>query len=338
MTATDQSLLLRALVDELARAGMREAVTAPGSRNSPIIQALVNDPRLRAFSQIDERCAGFFALGAAKASGRPVAVTVTSGTAVANLLPAVIEAREAGVPLIVISADRPAELRDVGAGQTIDQVKIYGSAPKWFSELDVYEAGAERMRWVRSLACRAYFTALAGRPGPVHLNVPLREPLLPEQPLPADPEGAGGRAGGAPWVTIAGEQPPQTLEAPASKRPLLVAGEGAGASVSRLGIPVLADPLSGARSGASAIAYYDLILRSPKARAELRPDAIYRVGGLPTSKPLRNWLAELQEVPQIQLASGGAWIDPAATVRARHDGLPAGIGASPEWLDSWRGG
>src|SRR5437763_16424083 len=128
MTATDTYLLLRAFCDELARCGLEHACTSPGSRSTPIVLSLVRNERIRCWSHLDERCAGFFALGAAKASGRPVAVTCTSGTAAANLLPAVIEARWARVPLIVLTADRPAELRDVGAGQPIDQVKLYGDA------------------------------------------------------------------------------------------------------------------------------------------------------------------------------------------------------------------
>src|ERR1700733_5063777 len=143
---TDTYLLLRALCDELARCGMEHACTSPGSRGTPIVLSLVREPRIRCWSHIDERCAGFFALGAAKASGRPVAVACTSGTAAANLAPAVIEAHEAGVPMIVLTADRPPELRDVGAGQAIDQIKLYGDAVKWFVELGVPEATAEHLR------------------------------------------------------------------------------------------------------------------------------------------------------------------------------------------------
>src|SRR5947209_490256 len=176
MTATDTYLLLRAFCDELARCGLEHAVTCPGSRNTPIVLSLAREPEIRCWSHLDERCAGFFALGAAKASGKPVAATCTSGTAAANLAPAVIEAYWARVPLIVLTADRPPELREVGAGQTIDQVKIYGDAVKWFFEVGVHDAAAERLDWIRSLACRAYWTALDGRGGPVHLNFPLREP------------------------------------------------------------------------------------------------------------------------------------------------------------------
>ena len=251
-----------------------------------------------AWSHVDERCAGFFALGAAKASGRPVAVTCTSGTAAANLLPSVIEAREAGVPLIVLTADRPPELREVGAGQTIDQVKLYGDAVKWFFELDLPDAGVERLRFVRTLACRAYWTALEGRPGPVHLNLPLREPLVLGDPLPDREPGGGGRAGGAPFVAI--ESPARIAVTPRrhtfGKLVFVAGGLGSAdaglgrrlaAFSARAGVPLLADPLSNARCGEVAIVHYDLILRDAATAAALRPDVVCRIGELPTSKPLR---------------------------------------------------
>src|SRR5437763_4885584 len=189
MTAIDTYLLMRAFCDELARCGLQNACTSPGSRCTPIVLSLARTPGIRCWSHIDERCAGFFALGAAKASGRPVAVTCTSGTAAANLAPAVIEASWARTPLIVLTADRPPELREVGAGQTIDQIKLYGGAAKWFFEVGTHEATPERLRWIRALACRAFHTAVSNRPGPVHLNFPLREPLVVDDPLPEDVSG-----------------------------------------------------------------------------------------------------------------------------------------------------
>src|SRR3954453_10834893 len=208
MPPKDTYTALRAFVDELVRCGLREAVTSPGSRSTPLVLSLARDPRLRATSHVDERSAAFFAPGPPKPPGTPAALACTSGTAAANYVPAVIEAHEARVPLLVLTADRPPELRDVGAGQTIDQIKLYGSAAKWYQEIDEQPATPERLRWLRQLACRAFWTAVDGRPGPVHLNLVLREPLVLEAPLPpAEP----GRAGGRPWVTRPATRP----EAPA---------------------------------------------------------------------------------------------------------------------------
>ncbi len=345
MTAIDTYLLLRAFCDELARCGMRRACTSPGSRCTPIVLSLVGEPRIECFSHIDERCAGFFALGAAKAAGVPVAVTCTSGTAAANLAPAVIEAGQAGVPLVVLTADRPPELREVGAGQTIDQVKLYGDAVKWFFEVGVHDAVPGRLRWMRTLACRAYWTALEGRPGPVHLNFPLREPLVLDEPLPDD---STGRADELPYVV---REPPGELRATPgpgphpSGRMLVVAGAGApdpgglAAYAARHGIPLLADPLSGARRGEGAIAHYDLLLRKAGFGDEHRPDFVFRLGDLPTSKPLRGWLASLGEVPQIAFDPHGSWHDPDAVVGMRLRSRlpqPEQLQVAPGWLDSWR--
>src|SRR5436190_15538388 len=170
---------IQALVDELARCGMEHAVTCPGSRNAPIALTLAAEERVASHSVIDERSGGFVALGIAKATRKPVAITTTSGSAAANLLPAIVEAHEARVPLILLTADRPPELREVGAGQAIDQLKLYGSAAKWFVEVGNHEPERQTAVHYRALACRAYATAGAGRPGVVHLNLPLREPLAP---------------------------------------------------------------------------------------------------------------------------------------------------------------
>ena len=305
--------------------------------------SLAREERLRSHSHIDERCAGFFALGLAKSSGLPVAVTCTSGTALAELLPAVIEAREAGVPLLILSADRPPELRESGAGQTIDQVKIFGDAAKWFFDVgvqeldldvpgagtqassspaartggpqtsreDLSETATSRLRWMRTLACRAYWRALEGRPGVVHLNFPLREPLVTDgSQLPADPT---GRRAGAPYVrrsparprSADGEAELRSLLASA-RRGVLVAGRherhpslgpAAAAFCQVAGWPLLADPLSGARSGDAAVAHYDAMLRDPAFAEAHRPDLVLRAGDLPTSKPLREWLASSRRHP-----------------------------------------
>jgi 2-succinyl-5-enolpyruvyl-6-hydroxy-3-cyclohexene-1-carboxylate synthase len=321
-------MLLRAFVDELTRCGMRAACTAPGSRSTPLVLSLVRDDRLRCFSHLDERVAGFFAVGLAKASGLPVAVACTSGTATVELAPAVYEAREARVPLIVLTADRPPELRDVGAGQTIDQLKLYGDAAKWFVEVGTHEATPERLRWIRTLACRAWWTAVSGRRGPVHLNFAFREPLVLDEPLADDDS---GRAGGRPWVTrpTAERRPAEAvleaLDAELGERRngVVVAGRderhpdlpGAIARFAeRTGYPLLADPLSGARRGNAAIAHYDALLRDERFAAEHVPDLVLRVGDLPTSKPLRQWLARHPDALQVRLDPEEAWQDPDGVV------------------------
>ncbi len=356
---TDTYTLLRAFVDELVRCGMRAACTSPGSRSAPLALTLAGEPRLRSHSHIDERCAGFFALGLAKASHLPVAVTCTSGTAVAELLPAVIEAREACVPLIVLSADRPAELRDSGAGQAIDQLKIFGDAAKWFFEVELREAGAAQLRWIRTLACRAFWTTLEGRAGVVHLNFPLREPLIEDTPLPSD---RSARPEERPFVRRA----PAVLESPHANaklrecvagalRGVVVAGrhehqtplgQSAAAFAGAIGWPLLADPLSGARSGPAAIAHYDALLRDRGFADELTPDLILRVGDLPVSKPLRSWLESLADTHQVALDPDGAWqdpasvlseslaLEPAAAFEVLLEDVPAP--ALPEWLERWR--
>jgi 2-succinyl-5-enolpyruvyl-6-hydroxy-3-cyclohexene-1-carboxylate synthase len=365
MTPTaDTYMLLRAFVDELVRCGMRAACTSPGSRSAPLVLSLASDERVRCFSHLDERCAGFFALGLAKASGLPVAVACTSGTAAAELLPAAIEAREARVPLLLLTADRPPELRENGAGQAIDQLKLFAGAAKWFFEVGVHEAGAERLRWIRTLACRAYWTALEGPPGAVHLNFPLREPLVGELQLPDDDT---GREHARPYVR---RSVPSAAGAPGerlrelvsrSRRGLIVAGrderqtglgKAAGAFATAAGWPLLADPLSGARRGGAAIAHYDALLRDRAFAASVAPDLVLRVGDLPVSKPLRSWLAGLGGACQVALDPEGAWQDPASVTSESLALAPAGAlselagaqaapPASPctveqDWLASWR--
>jgi 2-succinyl-5-enolpyruvyl-6-hydroxy-3-cyclohexene-1-carboxylate synthase len=358
--ATDTYLLLRAFVDELARCGMRAACTSPGSRCAPLVLTLAREERLRCYSHIDERCAGFFALGLAKASRLPVAVTCTSGTAAAELLPAAIEASQARVPLILLTADRPPELRENGAGQAIDQLKLFGSAAKWFFEVGTHQASEERLRWVRTLACRAYWTALEGRPGVVHLNFPLREPLVIDEELPED---STARPGTRPYVRrspaiIAGSDSSSTTSlrqlVAKAKRGVIVAGrherptqlgEAAAAFCEAASWPLLADPLSGARRGTAAIAHYDALLRDDAFAAGAVPDLVIRVGDLPVSKPLRTWLASLGEIPQVALDPERAWQDPASILIESLALEPAGAlteltaqqpAADTDWLAGWR--
>jgi 2-succinyl-5-enolpyruvyl-6-hydroxy-3-cyclohexene-1-carboxylate synthase len=352
---TDTYLLLRAFVDELVRCGTAGACTSPGSRSTPLVLSLVREPRLRCWSHVDERVAGFFALGLGKATGRPAVVTCTSGTAAAHYLPAVVEASEARVPLIVLTADRPPELREVGAGQAIDQLKLYGDHVRWFFDVGTHTATPERLRWMRALACRAVWTALGDRPGPVHLNFALREPLVLEAPLPEEEPGGGGRPDGRPWVVrqtaVARDASGLRGALAGARRPLVIAGRderGTAAAVAgfaeRAAVPLLADPLSGARRGAAAVAHYDALLRDAGFAADHAPDLVIRAGDLPTSKPLRQWLAALDGARQVALDPEGAWQDPTAAVT---DWLAVDAGAlaaaaadaeaEPGWLEGWRG-
>jgi 2-succinyl-5-enolpyruvyl-6-hydroxy-3-cyclohexene-1-carboxylate synthase len=362
---TDMYVLLRAFVDELSRCGMRAACTSPGSRCAPLVLSLAREERLRCYSHVDERCAGFFALGLAKATRLPVAVACTSGTAAAELLPAAIEAREARVPLLLLTADRPPELRETGAGQAIDQLKLFGGAAKWFFEVGIGTATVEDLRWMRTLACRAYWTALEGRPGVVHLNFPLREPLVGEEELPPDPS---GREGFRPYVRRSPAAVASSSDAAAlgevlsrARRGVVVAGrhergtplgQAAGAFAAAVGWPLLADPLSGARRGQAAIAHYDALLRDERFAASLAPDLVLRIGDLPVSKPMRTWLAGLGETRQVAIDPDGAWQDPASVLsdsfaldpaEALHE-LTRALGRAhglrlpteEDWLAGWR--
>jgi 2-succinyl-5-enolpyruvyl-6-hydroxy-3-cyclohexene-1-carboxylate synthase len=357
---------LQVLADELQRCGMRHAVTSPGSRNAPIALTLAAAPGIEAVSVIDERSAGFVALGMAKASGRPVAVTCTSGTAAANLHPAVVEAWEARVPLIILTADRPPELREVGAGQAIDQIRLYGSSVKWFVEVGTHPAGRETAIHHRALGCRAYWTAAGGRPGPVHLNVALREPLAPEQEDLAADDWAG-RADGRPWTELrehasaphAADIHELADRIAATPRGAIVCGpvaediaEPATRLAAQAGWPLLADPTSGVRCGehdrSHVIAHYDVLLRADGFSSQHRPELVLRIGDTPTSKPLRAWLAGAR---QVLIDPHAGWHEPtrraelilASAAAPTLDALASAIemrsvARDSGWLGSWREG
>jgi 2-succinyl-5-enolpyruvyl-6-hydroxy-3-cyclohexene-1-carboxylate synthase len=341
---------LAAFVEELARCGVTHAVTSPGSRNAPIALTLATQPGLEAVSVIDERSAGFVALGMAKAGRRPVAITCTSGSAAANLHPAVVEAWEARVPLIVLTADRPPELREVGAGQAIDQLRLYGSAAKWFVEVGTHDPGRETAIHFRALACRAFYTAGGGRPGPVHLNFALREPLAPS-PEPLQPADWQGRDDGRPWTEL---REPGTALDPVPLPPgrgVVVCGptaesvaEPVARFAARLGWPVLAEPTSGLRCGphdrSHVVAHYDPLLRVPEFAERERAQVVVRVGDMPTSKPLRAWVAGAR---QFVLDPHAVWHEPTrrAELIVRSPAAVAlealqGERAAPDWLEAWR--
>jgi 2-succinyl-5-enolpyruvyl-6-hydroxy-3-cyclohexene-1-carboxylate synthase len=334
------------LVDELARGGVTDACLAPGSRSAPVALALAEHPRIRLHVHLDERSAAFFALGAAKRSGRPVAVLCTSGTAAANLHPAVLEADHARTPLLVLTADRPPELRGTGANQATDQLKLYGPAVRWFCEVGVPGDDPAAGRYWRSLASRAVAEATGPPAGPVHLNLAFADPLVPLDPPAAGAGGwprlagapAAGRPGGAPWTAAPpgvraaapGDVAALAEAARAGPRGLLVAGWGAGlepaavdAFAAAAGWPVLADPLSGSRRGPAAVSTYDGLLRAPRFAAAHRPDLAVRVGQAPTSKALTAWLDA--SVPQVLIDPDGGWSDPGRAAGLRLSADPSAL-------------
>ena len=365
----DNSALASALVEELARSGVRHAVLSPGSRSTPLALALWREPGVETTVVIDERSAGFVALGAAQASGRPAVALCTSGSAAANLHPAVTEADEGAVPLIVLTADRPPELRGIGAGQTIDQLKLYGSAVRWFCEVGTHEATDEGLLHFRSVACRAYAAARGEvRPGPVHLNLPFREPLAPRKEL-------GGIAASTPLARDGRGERPLTAVTPrprgagsalldrlaervaAQPQGLIVAGRqtdpGLGRVVAALaaasGYPILPEPTSQLRMGEHDISRviwaYDSIARA--APDILAPDLVLRIGEMPTSRSLRDWIVAT-EPEQIVLAPHGWYeptnradtivrADPAAVAKGLADRLGSArtAGAAVHWTADW---
>lgn len=346
-----------ALLEGLIAGGMRRLVISPGSRSTPLVLAGQRLPALELTPVLDERSAAFFALGAARASGRPVGLVCTSGSAPAHWLPAVIEASESEIPLVLLSADRPPELRGWGANQTIDQTRLFDSHVRLFHDPGTPEDWPAALKTIRTLGLRAAITSLTPPAGPVHLNLPFREPLVPgadcpdfSGPPPATTlettertsarrtrSRALDREGSADDVRALDE----TLR---SGRGLICCGPGGWSReaaeslwdcAGRLGVPVLCDPLSGLRAGPggpSRITRYDSLLRSPKAAAALRPDWVLRVGRAPVSKTLLGWLAD---VPTILVDPGGRWSDPSHDVHWRIPADPALL--CRQLAESWRG-
>lgn len=314
-----------AFVDELVKNGVTHAVVCPGSRSTPIAMMMAEHPEIKVWMHVDERSAAYFALGAAKARKEPVAILCSSGTAAANFFPAIVEAHEARVPLIVLTADRPHELRDVGAPQAIDQIKLYGDYVKWFIEMALPDSTSEMLRYVRMVAGRASATALAVPSGPVHLNFPFREPLVPEL---SSHFGQGGREDRS-YVSVSnGVRKPDpsvienlALELRNVERGLIVCGpqedpelpEAVTRLAEKLQYPILADPLSQLRSGVHdktwVIDGYDAFLRDEQLVKSYVPEVIIRFGAMPVSKAFLLFIKKHPDCRQIIIDEGG-WREP----------------------------
>ncbi|HLZ95750.1 MAG TPA: 2-succinyl-5-enolpyruvyl-6-hydroxy-3-cyclohexene-1-carboxylic-acid synthase [Candidatus Dormibacteraeota bacterium] len=332
-------------VDELAQQGVEYACVSPGSRSAPLAMALQRHPKISAFVQIDERSSSFFALGIAKATAKPVVILCTSGTAAAEFHPAVVEAFHSRTPLVVLTADRPPELRDVGANQAIDQQRLYGSAVRWFFDPGPPVELPNAPRLWRRLAARAVAEAAAG--GPVHLNLPFREPLVPppgQVPAPAAEFREAITSGVAMPTPAQVASVARALQA--AQRPLVVAGEmrdGArlAAGLGRLGVPVLAEPASQLRRAETrtAVESYEALLRAGWS-LQHGPDLVLRLGGTPTSRVLNSWLAAAS-APTVLIDPDRTWRDQdqvasnvlACDPQALIEGLPPVD--RPAWRDEW---
>ncbi len=352
MTGRANLVLARTLAEEWAHCGVRDAVICPGSRSTPLALALAQQEGIDVHVQLDERSGAFFALGLAKSAGRPAVAVCTSGTAAANFHPAVLESGQARVPLILCTADRPRELRETGAGQTVDQVKLYGSAVRWFFEADPpADAEGEAGLW-SWLASRSFAESVRSPAGPVHLNLAFREPLVPEdlEGVAVDPERPRRSIGRQPRLVPDDSMVDSLAEqVRASPRGVVVAGWGADvspATVTRFarlaGWPVLADPLSGLRCGRCAISTYDALVRIEAFRKSYSPDMVLQLGGPLTSRRASEWLAGS---PSVLVDPHRAWRDPHRAARHVLDVEPEPLlsmladrtrmtGGEP-WLDRW---
>lgn len=351
-----QATFAATLVDEWVRAGVAHAVVCPGSRSTPLALVVADRDELTVHIQQDERSGSYLALGIGLATGQPAIVVTTSGTAAAELHPAVVEAHQAGVPLLACTADRPPEMQDVGGPQVIDQTHVFGRTVRWFTDPGVPDARIAD-RW-RPLAARAHAEATGARPGPVHVNLPFREPLVGD-PGPLPPARATG-----PWMRLGAgavgsgrlspSSSPDGLGALAGRRGVIVAGEGSGDGeaihrlAGALGWPVLAEPRAAAwRPAPTLVTHLDALLRSSRAAEGLRPEVILRLGPPPASRVVNEWLAASggEEI----VVAGHAWSDPAGTAAVVLRERPGEVVASwltaldrdpperPEgWLAAWQ--
>ncbi|WP_449537347.1 2-succinyl-5-enolpyruvyl-6-hydroxy-3-cyclohexene-1-carboxylic-acid synthase [Ferdinandcohnia sp. Marseille-Q9671] len=315
-------------VDELVRVGVTETIVSPGSRSTPMAILMAEHPKMNITVNIDERSSAFYALGVAKATKKPVAILCTSGTAAANYYPAIVEAYHSRVPLIVLTADRPHELRDVGAPQAINQNQLYGNFAKWFVEMALPEESEQMLSYVRTVAGRAAGTALSAPAGPVHLNFPFREPLIPD--LEIDNLWCSNENYSTKNINLVVGTPKMSEEHTHhiielinnGKKGIIVCGahfdDEFGQAVvdlaEALQFPILADPLSQLRSGEHVKSFvlegYDAFLRDEHFRNRFSPDVIIRFGAMPVSKSLLQYIQKHKDSTQIIVDGDGGWRDP----------------------------
>ena len=346
--------MLAAFADELAAHGLRHVCISPGSRSTPLALTFARHPEIEHWVHHDERSSAFFALGIAKTTGTATAVITTSGTAAAELHPAVVEARFGRVPLLALTADRPPSLRGTGANQTIDQVELYGTSAKWFHDAPL--AAVTEPARARALAARAWGEAMTAPVGPIHINFPFDEPLMPPLELAGQP--AGGRT--TTWTAPSQRPDEASLRNLAgvveAARGMLLVGPLSDPSFATAitdlarasGFPILADPLSGLRSGGHdldhVIAHYDALARAGFLESN-PPEAVIRFGAIPTSKAINTWLAAHPAASYVVVDTTG-WPDPGGTARTVLTADPAQTAgelaklitrpAPAGWIGDWR--
>ncbi|MEH7118113.1 2-succinyl-5-enolpyruvyl-6-hydroxy-3-cyclohexene-1-carboxylic-acid synthase [Neobacillus vireti] len=353
---------IAAFVSELVLTGITDVVVSPGSRSTPMAMVMAEHPDLNVHIHVDERSAAFFALGMAKAQNKPVAILCTSGTAAANYFPAIVEAKYSRVPLLVLTADRPHELREVGAPQAIDQLHLYGHQVKWFADMALPDKSTEMLRYARTICARAAAIATQAPAGPVHLNFPFREPLIPKMDeslfsLSERTKGYVRVKNGS--LAIHDEEFIEIAEELAGKeKGIIVCGniadeEFAKAVTSlgaKLNYPILADPLSQLRSGShefeNIVEAYDTFLRNEDAKSFLKPDVVLRFGAMPVSKALTIFLKENHDAIQYVVDGGGGWRDPSSvstdmffcseTLFCEKLLIHLDANSSSNYLDNWR--
>jgi 2-succinyl-5-enolpyruvyl-6-hydroxy-3-cyclohexene-1-carboxylate synthase len=320
---------LDALISELVKNGVEHAVISPGSRSTPISLLLAEEEDIKLHVHIDERSAAFFALGIAKASKKPTVLVCTSGTAAANYFPAIVEAKISRIPLIVLTADRPHELRDVGAPQAIDQLDLYGKHVKWFMEMSTPDNSPGMIRYAKTVGARAVAMAKQHPSGPVHVNIPLREPLIPdlnnlERYRSEDQETRTIQIKTGEFTIHDSyfHDLAASLEAEEERKGIIICGEIDKEDFSlkilqlaeKAGFPIIADPLSQLRSKSAdkdvVIDTYDTFLRNERIKSLLKPDIVIRFGSMPISKPLTIFLRENEKAKQIVIDGGSGYRDP----------------------------
>ncbi len=352
-------------VDELTACGVQDVVISPGSRSTPVAYCMAEHEGMNVHLNIDERSAAFFALGMAKEKRSPVAILCTSGTAAANYYPAIVEAHYARVPLIVLTADRPHELRGIGAPQAIDQLHLYGQHVKWFVEMSLPDSALSMLHYARTIAARAAATAVLEPAGPVHINIPLREPLIPnladmKRWVKANEQRHASMEIKQGKMSLADDQFADCLELiKQAERGLIICGpmdqpgfdQAVGRLSERTGFPILADPLSQLRSSSyckeGVIEGYDTFLKDAALCNRLKPDLIIRFGAMPVSKPLLLFIKGMERVNHMVIDGGLGWREP--TGMGTHmlycnetvfcERLSAELGPEPdrEWPDLWKG-